>query len=128
MAPPGGGPPKPKSGAKPAARGPTPKAGGAKKGGGPEPTARYHLLEKVATGGMAQLWKARVVGPEGFDKLVAVKRILDTFSSNEEFVRMFIDEARLAALLNHPNVVQVFELGRDVDANLFISMELVVGV
>ncbi|MBS2027079.1 MAG: serine/threonine protein kinase [Deltaproteobacteria bacterium] len=128
MPPPGAGPPKPKPAAKPAAKAPSSKGGGAKQAGGPKPTARYQLLEKVATGGMAQLWKARVVGPEGFDKLVAVKRILDTFSSNEEFVRMFIDEARLAALLNHPNVVQVFELGRDVDANLFISMELVVGV
>jgi len=94
----------------------------------PKAQARYHLLEKVATGGMAQLYKARVTGPEGFDKLVAVKRILDTFSSDEDFVSMFIDEARLAALLNHPNVVQVFELGRDTDHNLFISMELVEGV
>ena len=91
-------------------------------------TARYQLLEKVATGGMAQLFKARVVGPEGFDKLVAVKRILETYSSDEEFVRMFIDEARLAALLTHPNVVQVFELGRDAEQNLFLAMELVNGV
>jgi serine/threonine protein kinase len=90
-------------------------------------TARYQLLERVATGGMAELFKARVVGPEGFDKLVAVKRILPAFSSNQEFVGMFIDEARLAAQLSHPNVVQVFELGRDVDENLFISMELVYG-
>lgn len=77
---------------------------------------------------MAELHKARVVGPEGFDKLVAVKRILPTFSSNEAFTKMFIDEARLAGSLNHPNLAQTFELGRDVDDNLFISMELVVGV
>jgi serine/threonine protein kinase len=92
-----------------------------------QPRPRYQLLERVATGGMAELFKARVIGPEGFDKLVAVKRILPDFSSNEEFVRMFIDEARLAANLNHPNVVQVFELGRDIEQNLFITMELVHG-
>jgi serine/threonine protein kinase len=93
----------------------------------PAENSRYWLLERVATGGMAELFKARVVGPEGFDKLVAVKRILPAFSSNEEFVKMFIDEARLTAHLNHPNIVQVFELGRDIDGNLFISMELVPG-
>ncbi len=92
-----------------------------------EAKARYWLLERVAKGGMAELFKARVVGPEGFDKLVAVKRILPDFSENAEFVRMFIDEARLAANLTHPNIVHVFELGRDIDGNLFISMELVHG-
>jgi TonB family protein len=86
----------------------------------------YILLEKIATGGMAELFKAKKKGVEGFEKLVAIKRILPHLCDNEEFIKMFIDEAKLAAQLNHPNIVQIYELGK-INGNLFIAMELVDG-
>lgn len=86
----------------------------------------YILLEKIATGGMAELFKAKKKGVEGFEKLVAIKRILPHLCDNDEFIKMFIDEAKLAAQLSHPNIVQIYELGK-VNSNLFIAMELVEG-
>ncbi len=88
--------------------------------------SRYVLLDRVGKGGMAELYRARVTGEAGFSKIVAVKRILPRLAQNELFVTMLIDEARLAAQLNHPNIVQVFELGRD-ESGLFIAMEFVTG-
>ncbi len=72
---------------------------------------RYTLLKKLASGGMAEVFLARQGGLEGFEKLVVVKRILPGFSQNEEFRKMFLDEARLAADLRHPNVVNIFDIG-----------------
>jgi len=86
----------------------------------------YILLEKIATGGMAELFKAKKKGVEGFEKVLAIKRILPHLSDNEEFVKMFVDEAKLAAQLTHPSIVQIYELGK-VDSSLFIAMELVEG-
>ena len=62
-----------------------------------ETYGRYQLLKKLATGGMAQIYLARQVGPEGFEKLLVVKRILPHLAENEEFITMFLDEARIAA-------------------------------
>jgi eukaryotic-like serine/threonine-protein kinase len=87
---------------------------------------RFTLLCRIASGGMASLYLARFVGPDGFEKHVAIKRIHPHLTENEEFVRMFIDEARLAARINHPNVAQVLELGT-VDGSYFIAMEYVDG-
>ncbi|MGI5862602.1 MAG: serine/threonine-protein kinase [Myxococcales bacterium] len=89
-------------------------------------TARYELLDRIATGGMAELYRARVLGESGFAKLLAIKRILPQRANDGAFVRMLIDEARMAANLSHPNIVQVFELGRD-EQGYFIAMELVSG-
>jgi eukaryotic-like serine/threonine-protein kinase len=91
-----------------------------------ERLGKYRLLKRLATGGMAEIWLARQRGVEGFEKLVVVKRILPHLSSNEQFVRMFLDEARLAAQLSHPNIVQIYELGRAEDL-YFIAMEFIHG-
>ncbi len=91
-----------------------------------ETYGRYQLLKKLATGGMAQIYLARQLGPEGFEKLLVVKRILPHLAENEEFITMFLDEARIAARLNHPNVVQIFDLGAQ-DDSFFIAMEYIHG-
>src|SRR3954471_2381424 len=91
-----------------------------------ETYGRYQLLKRVATGGMAQIYLARQSGPEGFEKLLVVKRILPRLAENADFVRMFLDEARIAARLNHPNIVQIFDLGAQ-DGSYFIAMEYIHG-
>lgn len=86
----------------------------------------YYLIEKIATGGMAEIFRAKRRGLEGFEKLVAVKRILPHFSSNDEFISMFIQEAKVAALLTHTNIVQIYDLGK-VEDSFYIAMEYVSG-
>jgi tetratricopeptide (TPR) repeat protein len=91
-----------------------------------EKTARYQLLERIAVGGMAELYRARVRGEQGFEKLVAVKKILPHLTGEEDLVNAFIEEAKLAALLQHPNIVQIFDFGR-LDGSYFIAMEYLHG-
>ena len=91
-----------------------------------ETYGNYQLIKRLAMGGMAQIFLARQHGPEGFEKLLVVKRILPHLAENQEFVRMFLDEARIAARLNHPNVVQIFNLGAQ-DDSYFIAMEYIHG-
>ena len=86
----------------------------------------YQLLEKIAVGGMAELFRAKRTGVEGFEKVVAVKRILPHLSDNKEFVDMFIDEAKMVAGLAHPNIVQIFDLGK-IEKSYYIAMEYVHG-
>jgi len=86
----------------------------------------YRLLERVAVGGMAEVFRAKRSGVEGFEKVVAVKRILSHLSDNKEFVDMFVDEAKMVAGLTHPNIVQIFDLGR-IDRSYYIAMEYVHG-
>ncbi|MBX7101192.1 MAG: protein kinase [Myxococcaceae bacterium] len=86
----------------------------------------YVLERKLATGGMAEVWLAQKRGLEGFFKRVVLKRILPHLAEDPAFVEMFLNEARLAALLSHPNVVQLFELGHERDA-YFLVMEYVNG-
>ncbi|HEX8441670.1 MAG TPA: protein kinase, partial [Archangium sp.] len=74
---------------------------------------KYLLLKRLALGGMAEIWLSKQLGVQGFEKLVVVKRILEQFAGEKEFVQMFLDEARLAATLNHPNVVQIYDLGQE---------------
>ncbi|HUB08508.1 MAG TPA: serine/threonine-protein kinase [Myxococcales bacterium] len=89
---------------------------------------RYTLLGKIASGGMAEVFLARQEGPKGFSKTVVVKRILPAFASKPEFVRMFLDEARLAALINHANVSAIYELGEEKKGETyFIAMEYIDG-
>ncbi|MBL8920400.1 MAG: protein kinase [Myxococcaceae bacterium] len=87
---------------------------------------RYHLLKKLATGGMAEVFLARQVGTRGFEKLVCLKRILPGYADNPDFVRMFVDEARIAADLRHPNLVSVFDAGEDEGA-WYMVMEYLEG-
>ncbi|HEY1584128.1 MAG TPA: serine/threonine-protein kinase, partial [Polyangia bacterium] len=87
---------------------------------------KYSLQRKLAEGGMAEVFLAKQTGMEGFEKLVVVKRILPQLCSDDSFVKMFLNEARVAARLNHPNVVQIFDLGK-LSEQYFIAMEYVHG-
>jgi serine/threonine protein kinase len=86
----------------------------------------YLLKEKIAMGGMAELFKADYQREDGFRRTVAVKRIRPHLAANEDFVKMFTREARLAALLQHPNIVQIIDYGK-IDNAYFIAMEYVDG-
>jgi serine/threonine protein kinase len=86
----------------------------------------YVLLRKLATGGMAEIWLGQKAGPAGFSKQVVIKKILPHLAEDEKFVEMFLDEARLAAQLEHPNIVQIFDLGER-DGSYFIAMEFIDG-
>jgi serine/threonine protein kinase len=87
---------------------------------------KYRLLEPVAAGGMAEVWRAEAPGAEGFVKEVALKLIRGDHDARGDFVRMFIQEARLASRLSHANIVQVFEFDQ-VEGRYYIAMELVRG-
>jgi serine/threonine protein kinase len=87
---------------------------------------RYDLLLQVAEGGMAVLWLARQQGKHGFDKIVAIKTISPKLASDAAFRRMFLDEARVVARIEHPNVAQVFDLGEE-NGVLFLVMEWIDG-
>lgn len=87
---------------------------------------KYKLIEKIAVGGMAEMWKAKQVGPEGFEKVVALKRILPSLSENDDFITMFIDEGKVAAQLTHPNIAQIYELGETM-GGYYLAMEYIAG-
>ncbi|PKN43893.1 MAG: hypothetical protein CVU63_11810, partial [Deltaproteobacteria bacterium HGW-Deltaproteobacteria-20] len=87
---------------------------------------RYSLLTRLASGGMANVWLARVDGVGGFQKTVVVKTILPHLADDPDFVRMFIDEALLASRIQHPNVVNIFDLGES-HGSYFIAMEYIAG-
>ncbi len=87
---------------------------------------RFTLICRLASGGMANLYLARLAGQGGFEKLIAIKRIHDHLCEDRDFIQMFIDEARLAARISHPNVVQVIELDR-VEGAHYIAMEYLDG-
>ncbi len=87
---------------------------------------KYLLLERVNVGGMAEVFKAKAFGVEGFERLIAVKRILPSIAEDQEFITMFIDEAKIAVQLTHANVAQIFDLGKVADS-YFIAMEFVRG-
>jgi serine/threonine-protein kinase len=87
---------------------------------------RYRVLERLAAGGMAEVFLAESAGIEGFKKLVAIKRVLPSLVEKKAFIRMFLDEARVCANLTHSNVVQVFDIGVGENA-YFIVMEYVDG-
>ncbi|HVZ88850.1 MAG TPA: serine/threonine-protein kinase, partial [Polyangia bacterium] len=87
---------------------------------------RFQIIGRLATGGMAEVYLALSGELPGFRTLIVVKRILPHLASNRQFIRMFLDEARLAALLDHPNVVRIIEVGHD-NEEYFLAMELVQG-
>ncbi len=92
----------------------------------PNRLGRYRLVERIAAGGMAELYRAKLVGASGFERTVAVKCIRPEYARDEQFVWMFIDEAKIAVQLSHPHIAQVFELGREGDV-YFIAQEFVHG-
>ncbi|MDP2276146.1 MAG: protein kinase [Archangium sp.] len=91
-----------------------------------EQLGRYHLVRKLAQGGMAEVFLAKVMGPGGFEKSLVIKRILPNLAKDPEFVSMFLQEARLAAQFGHPAVVQIFDFG-EVNGSYFLAMEFVDG-
>nr|HEX4314042.1 serine/threonine-protein kinase [Kofleriaceae bacterium] len=90
------------------------------------PVGKYEIVRKIATGGMAEIYLSRARGTAGFEKLVVLKRILPHLASDPSFVQMFLDEARLAATLQHPNIADVYDVG-DADGAYFFTMEFVHG-
>src|SRR5687767_5661929 len=92
----------------------------------PRAFGKYEVLARLATGGAANIFLARQPGAAGFHKLVCLKTLLPERATDADFVAMFLDEARLAARLNHPNCVQIYDLGR-VRGSYYISMEYIFG-
>ncbi len=90
------------------------------------PTQRYEVIERLDAGGMAEVFRGRAISIEGFEKKVAIKRVLPHLAKNQKFVNMFLDEAKLSLFLDHANVVSVFDLGRAADT-YFIVMEFIDG-
>ena len=87
---------------------------------------RYHVVSKIAHGGMAEIFLALQKGEQGFQKPVVLKRILPALAADPKFVRMFVDEAHIASTLNHSNLVQVLDLGKSGD-QYFLVLEFVDG-
>jgi serine/threonine protein kinase len=92
----------------------------------PEAYGKYFLIDKIAVGGMAEIFRAKAFGHGGFENLFVVKRILAHMSDNEQFVQMFLDEARVTALLQHANIVRVVDFGK-IGTNYFLAMDCVEG-
>ena len=92
----------------------------------PQRFGKYQIIERIAAGGMAEVFKARLEGIGGFHRTYAIKRILPHLTSNADFVDMLVDEAKIAGLLSHANIVQILDLGA-VDDQYFIAMEYVNG-
>jgi hypothetical protein len=92
----------------------------------PEAFGQYYLVDPLAVGGMAEVFRAKTFGEAGFEKVLVVKRILEKYAADQGFIDMFIDEAKLSVQLTHPNIVQIFDFGK-IDRNYFIAMEAVEG-
>ncbi len=92
----------------------------------PIPFGKYLLLERVNVGGMAEVFKSKAFGVEGFERILAIKRILPNMADDDEFINMFVDEARIAVQLSHANIVQIYELGK-FEGQYYIAMEYVAG-
>ena len=90
------------------------------------PFGKYLLLDRIASGASAAVYRARIRGEAGFERVVAVKRILPHMAGDPEFVRTFVREAKTAALLTHTNICPIFELGK-VGDSLYMAMECVAG-
>ena len=88
---------------------------------------KYELIERIAAGGMAEVFRARRRGLAGFEKILVIKKILPHLAQEKEFVELFIDEARIAVQLIHVNIVQVFDLG-EIEGQYFMAMEYVQGL
>jgi serine/threonine protein kinase len=92
----------------------------------PIPFGKYFLLDRINIGGMAEVYKAKTLGVEGFEKVVAIKRILPNIAEDAEFITMFIDEAKISVQLTHANIAQIYDLGK-INDSYFIAMEYVSG-
>ncbi|HEY0708150.1 MAG TPA: serine/threonine-protein kinase, partial [Polyangia bacterium] len=88
---------------------------------------QYQLFDRIAVGGMAEVFRGRAAGEEGFEKAVAIKRILPAFARDGRFVSMLVTEARIHSALTHRNIVQIHDLGVSQDGEYFIVLEYVDG-
>lgn len=86
----------------------------------------YEIIGLIARGGMAEIYKAKRKGVKGFEKVLALKKILSGYGKDDKYIEMFVDEAKIAAELSHPNIVQIYDLGKQ-DDYYFIAMEYVAG-
>ncbi|HSI04171.1 MAG: serine/threonine protein kinase [Myxococcota bacterium] len=87
---------------------------------------KYFLIKRLAMGGMGEIFLAKLRGPVGFKKLLVIKRILPHHTANDQFVNMFFAEARIAAQLSHPHIVQIYEMG-EIEQSYYLAMEYVAG-
>ena len=94
----------------------------------PVALGRYELLERIGQGGMAEVFRARLTGPAGFAKDVVIKRILPRLAEDPLVVRMFVEEAKIAAAVHHDNIAQVYELVETADGSYFMVMEYIRGL
>ncbi len=92
----------------------------------PIPFGKYLLLDRINIGGMAEVWRGKTFGANDFERLVAIKRILPNIAEDEEFITMFIDEAKITVQLTHANIAQIYELGH-ISTSYFIAMEYIAG-
>lgn len=92
----------------------------------PEVFGKYYLIDKIATGGMAEIFKAKTYSHGGFEQTLVIKRILKHLGDNDDFVEMFIDEAKVSVALQHANIIRIYDFGKLLD-NYFIAMEWVDG-
>ncbi|HEY5447442.1 MAG TPA: protein kinase, partial [Polyangia bacterium] len=88
---------------------------------------RYRLLGRIGEGGMAEVYRAALMGPEGFERELVLKRILPRLSASGDFKTMFVREAKICAQMLHPNIIQIYEFGQ-ADGGYYIAMESVQGV
>ena len=92
----------------------------------PHVFGKFFLLQRLAVGGMAEIYRAQRTGPHSFRKTVVLKKILPGLARNEDFRRLFIEEAKTVALLDHPHIVPVHELG-EINGALYMTLEYVYG-
>jgi serine/threonine protein kinase len=92
----------------------------------PIPFGKYLLLDRINIGGMAEVWRGKAYAPGGFERLVAIKRILPNIAEDDEFVSMFLDEAKISVQLTHVNIAQIYDLGQN-NSSYFIAMEHISG-
>jgi hypothetical protein len=92
----------------------------------PEAFGKYYLVDRIAVGGMAEIFRAKTFGEGGFENTVVIKRILGHMSENEQFIQMFLDEAKVTALLQHTNIVRIWDFGK-ISSNYFLAMDCVDG-
>jgi serine/threonine protein kinase len=87
---------------------------------------KYSIIEKIGSGGMAEIYKAALKGLDGFEKILVIKKILPGYANNPSFIKMLVAEAKLSSLLHHPNIVQIYELGEE-EKQYYVAMEYVHG-
>src|SRR5262245_12689233 len=93
----------------------------------PEMFGRYRIVRRLGAGGMAEVFLAKSTGAEGIEKVLVVKRVLPSFARSPKFISMFVDEAKVAMRLNHPNIVQVYAF-EQVQGEFLLAMEFVDGL